>query len=119
MAHKGEVQAIITTVIPLPAEEEKELKETLQEIIGQGKKVKLEQKVDPSILGGLVVEFERKVFDMSIRTRAKQMERWHMLVSERYTPFSSRIRDLVTCGMHMNGFQVICDMKSKLRDKTP
>ncbi|KAL9272054.1 ATP synthase subunit O, mitochondrial-like protein [Drosera capensis] len=76
MAHKGEVQAIVSTVIPLPAEEEKELKETLQEIIGQGKKVKLEQKVDPSILGGLVVEFERKVFDMSIRTRAKQMERF-------------------------------------------
>ena len=30
---------------PLPAEEEKELKETLQDIIGEGKKVKLEQKV--------------------------------------------------------------------------
>jgi F-type H+-transporting ATPase subunit O len=30
---------------PLPAEEEKELKETLQDIIGKGKKVKLEQKV--------------------------------------------------------------------------
>lgn len=30
---------------PLPPEEERELKETLQEIIGQGKKVKLEQKV--------------------------------------------------------------------------
>lgn len=30
---------------PLPPEEEKELKETLQEIIGKGKKVKLEQKV--------------------------------------------------------------------------
>ena len=30
---------------PLPTEEEKELKETLQDIIGHGKKVKLEQKV--------------------------------------------------------------------------
>ncbi|WP_411017378.1 ATP synthase F1 subunit delta, partial [Salmonella sp. s51695] len=57
MAHRGEVKAIVTTVIPLPAEEEKELKETLQDIIGQGKKVILEQKIDPSILGGLVVEF--------------------------------------------------------------
>ncbi|GAB4832596.1 hypothetical protein Ancab_006611 [Ancistrocladus abbreviatus] len=76
MAHKGEVKAIVTTVIPLPPEEEKELKDTLQEIIGKGKKVKLEQKVDASILGGLVVEFEQKVFDMSIKTRAKQMERF-------------------------------------------
>ncbi|KAK9111564.1 hypothetical protein Scep_019083 [Stephania cephalantha] len=76
MAHKGEVKAIVTTVIPLPPQEEKELKETLQDIIGQGKKVKLEQKIDPSILGGLVVEFSQKVFDMSIKTRARQMERF-------------------------------------------
>ncbi|KAI3911824.1 hypothetical protein MKW98_021650, partial [Papaver atlanticum] len=61
---------------PLPADEEKQLKETLQEIIGQGKKVKLTQKIDPNILGGLVVEFSQKVFDMSIRTRARQMERF-------------------------------------------
>lgn len=76
MAHRGEVQAVVTSVIPLPPEEEKELKLTLQEILGQGKKVKLEQKIDPSILGGLVVEFDQKVFDMSIRTRARQMERF-------------------------------------------
>ncbi|KAI3764310.1 hypothetical protein L2E82_14317 [Cichorium intybus] len=76
MAHRGEVKAVVTTVIPLPAEEEKELKETLQEILGKGKKVKLEQKIDASILGGIVVEFGQKVFDMSIKTRAKQMERF-------------------------------------------
>ncbi|XWS35510.1 hypothetical protein CRYUN_Cryun20dG0003300 [Craigia yunnanensis] len=76
MAHRGEVKAIVTTVIPLPPQEEKELKETLQEIIGKGKQVKLEQKIDPSILGGLVVEFGQKVFDLSIKTRARQMERF-------------------------------------------
>ncbi|XP_065862033.1 ATP synthase subunit O, mitochondrial [Euphorbia lathyris] len=76
MADRGEVKAIVTSVIPLPPEEEKDLKLTLQEIIGQGKTVKLEQKIDPSILGGLVVEFDLKVFDMSIKTRAKQMERF-------------------------------------------
>ncbi|GFP84854.1 ATP synthase subunit o mitochondrial [Phtheirospermum japonicum] len=76
MAHRGEVKATVTTVIPLPAEEEKELKETLQHILGQGTKVMVEQKIDPSILGGLVVEFGQKVFDMSIKTRAAQMERF-------------------------------------------
>ncbi|XP_031488037.1 ATP synthase subunit O, mitochondrial [Nymphaea colorata] len=76
MAHKGEVKVIVTTVIPLPAEEEKQLKETLQEILGKGKTVRLEQKIDQSILGGLVVEFGQKLFDMSIRTRAKQMEKF-------------------------------------------
>ncbi|KAG2671602.1 hypothetical protein I3843_13G003000 [Carya illinoinensis] len=76
MAHRGEVKAVVTTVIPLPPEEEKELKETLQDILGHGKKVKLEQKIDPSILGGLVVDFGQKLFDMSIKTRARQMERF-------------------------------------------
>jgi F-type H+-transporting ATPase subunit O len=76
MAHRGEVRAIVTTVIPIPPEEEKELKAALQDIIGHGKKVILEQKIDTSILGGLVVEFDRKVFDMSIKTRARQMERF-------------------------------------------
>lgn len=32
--------------------------------------------IDPKILGGLVVEFDQKVFDMSIKTRAKQMEKF-------------------------------------------
>ncbi|KAI3448897.1 hypothetical protein Pfo_005562 [Paulownia fortunei] len=76
MAHRGEVIATVTSVIPLPPEEEKELKETLQDILGQGKKVEVEQKINPSILGGLVVEFGQKVFDMSIKTRAAQMERF-------------------------------------------
>ncbi|KAG6424882.1 hypothetical protein SASPL_115305 [Salvia splendens] len=76
MAHRGEVKVTVTTVIPLPLEEEKELIETLQEILGQGKKVKVDQKIDIGILGGLVVEFDQKVFDMSIRTRARQMERF-------------------------------------------
>ncbi|KAF7824551.1 ATP synthase subunit O, mitochondrial-like [Senna tora] len=84
MAHKGEVKAIVTTVTkcfkgvlePLPPQEEKELKETIQAIIGAGKTVLLEQKIDPSILGGLLVEFDQKVFDMSIKTRAIQMERF-------------------------------------------
>nr|ADU85603.1 F1-ATP synthase delta subunit [Wolffia arrhiza] len=71
MAHKGEVKVTVTSVISLPPEEEKELKETLQEILGQGKSVKVEQKIDPSIMGGLVVEFGQKVFDMSVKTRAQ------------------------------------------------
>ncbi|GJU21464.1 ATP synthase subunit O, mitochondrial [Tanacetum coccineum] len=42
MAHRGEAKAVVTT--PLPDEEEKQMKDTLQEILGEGKKVKLEQK---------------------------------------------------------------------------
>ena len=66
----------VITYQPLPAEEEKELKETMQEILGQGKTVKLEQKIDVGIMGGIVVEFQQKMVDMSIKTRARQMERY-------------------------------------------
>ncbi|CBI26416.3 unnamed protein product, partial [Vitis vinifera] len=72
MAHQGEVKAVVTSVIPLPPQEEKELKETLQDIIGHGKKVKLEQRLIPVFL----VEFDQKMFDMSIKTRAREMERF-------------------------------------------
>ncbi|KAL0712277.1 hypothetical protein Bca4012_019255 [Brassica carinata] len=41
----GDVKVLVTTVMPLPPAEEKELKETLQEITGVGKKVTVEQKV--------------------------------------------------------------------------
>lgn len=75
MADKGIVKAVVTTILPIPPQEEKELKETLQEVIGHGKKVVVEQKIDTSILGGLVVEFDQKVFDLSIKARAQQMER--------------------------------------------
>ena len=74
MAHKGEVKVVVRTVIPLPEKEEKELKETLQDILGKNKTILVEQKIDYSIMGGLVIEFGQKVFDMSIKTRAKQME---------------------------------------------
>lgn len=76
MAHRGEVKFTVTTVIPLPPDEEKELRETLQEILGEGTKVMVQQKIDPSILGGIVVEFGQKLFDMSIKSRAAQMERF-------------------------------------------
>lgn len=75
LAHRGEVHAVVTTVIPLPAEEEKDLKQVLGKILGPGKTVKFEEKIDPSILGGLIIDFEDKRFDISIKTRAAKMER--------------------------------------------
>lgn len=73
-AYKGEVPVTVTTVIPLPPEEDKQLKETLKGILGPGKTAIVEQKIDPNILGGIMVEFDQKLFDMSIRTRAQKFE---------------------------------------------
>lgn len=79
MAHKGEIKIIVTSVIPLPESEEKELKKIFDEIFGQVDNnitIKVEQKIDPSLLGGLVVEFGNFMMDLSIKTRAKQMENY-------------------------------------------
>nr|CAD1838278.1 unnamed protein product [Ananas comosus var. bracteatus] len=104
MAHRGEVKVIVTSVISYfnylpwaicedlkvnsyilcfaflfpatsPQKRKKSLSKPCKIFLDKEKTVKVEQKIDPSILGGLVVEFAQKVFDMSIRTRAKQMEK--------------------------------------------
>ncbi|KAG6606875.1 hypothetical protein SDJN03_00217, partial [Cucurbita argyrosperma subsp. sororia] len=59
MAHKGEVKAVVTTVIPIPPQEENELKETFARYYWTRQE-----------------EFSEKVFDVSIKTRARQMERF-------------------------------------------
>ncbi|XP_078148801.1 delta subunit of Mt ATP synthase isoform X1 [Carex rostrata] len=75
MIHRGELKVVVTSVIPLPAEEEKELKQVFAEKY-PGKTLKIERKIDPSILGGVVVELgETVLYDMSIKTRVKQMEK--------------------------------------------
>ena len=43
---------------PLPPAEEKELKETLQEIIGEGKKVTVEQKVYIYVMFVIIIKPE-------------------------------------------------------------
>jgi len=63
MEHKGEMKVVVRTVISLTKEEEKELKETLQDILGENKTILVEQKIDYSIMGGLVIEFGQKVLD--------------------------------------------------------
>ncbi|KAI7734970.1 hypothetical protein M8C21_020760 [Ambrosia artemisiifolia] len=85
MAHRGEVKAVVTTVIPLPAEEEQTL---YRKYLVKEKQLSLNRRlgfscypfdpleIDPSIVGGLVVESGQKVFDMSIKTRARPMERF-------------------------------------------
>jgi F-type H+-transporting ATPase subunit O len=51
------LQLLLFFFQPLPPDEEKELKETLQDVIGRGKKVKLEQKVRGHIIHDVCVIF--------------------------------------------------------------
>ncbi|KAH0929425.1 hypothetical protein HID58_015152, partial [Brassica napus] len=66
--------------------------ESLQEIIGEGTKVKVEQKIDPSIYVG---SFNKRCLTYQVSTRAQQMERLlvNMLISTISNLKDSKQRD--------------------------
>ncbi|WZY89117.1 hypothetical protein YC2023_045852 [Brassica napus] len=65
---------------------------SLQEIIGEGTKVKVEQKIDPSIYVG---SFNKRCLTCQVSTRAQQMERLlvNMLISTISNLKDSKQRD--------------------------
>ena len=66
-AQRGEVSAEVSSAHPLTDAQLKALTEKLK--AREGREVKLKAKVDPEILGGLVVRIGSKQIDSSIRTR--------------------------------------------------
>ncbi len=63
----GITQALVTSAVALTAEQKDALKAKLEKVTG--KTVTLIEKVDPSLVGGLKVEIEGKLFDGTISTR--------------------------------------------------
>lgn len=74
-AHRGEVQALVTAAMELSPAELEDIKGALKGYLKAGQSLKVEQKVDRSIIGGLVVDIQDKHIDLSIDTRIKQMEK--------------------------------------------
>jgi F-type H+-transporting ATPase subunit delta len=65
--HKGEISASITSAHELTAAQRKSLATVLKSSLG--KDVKLTTKVDPGLLGGLVVRVGSRMIDTSLRTK--------------------------------------------------
>jgi F-type H+-transporting ATPase subunit delta len=65
--HKGEVAAQVTVAEPLSDARLAELRDTLRAVTG--KDVRVDVKVDPSIIGGLVVKLGSRMVDSSLRTK--------------------------------------------------
>ncbi len=65
--HMGVVEVRVVTAVPLDAELERKAKDVVER--RTGKKVKLEKKVEPGIIGGMIMFIENQVFDGSIRNR--------------------------------------------------
>lgn len=73
----GRARAIVTSATPLGAEVTQRVGATLAEITGR--KIVLETKIDPTLLGGLTTQVGSTLFDGSLRT---QLERLRTQLSE-------------------------------------
>lgn len=65
--HEGRARAVVTTAVPLSDQQKVEVVEKLGAITG--KKVSVEQAVDPGILGGLIARIGDTLIDGSTRSR--------------------------------------------------
>ena len=70
--HQGKLRAQVMTAIPLSEGQEGRLKSELDRITGRD--IQLEQKVDPSVLGGVVVHLGNKIVDRSLRRGLRQLQ---------------------------------------------
>ncbi len=65
--HRGEIAAAVTSAEPLAENQVNSLKAALKEALG--KDVTLETRVDPSLIGGLIVKVGSRMIDGSLRTK--------------------------------------------------
>jgi F-type H+-transporting ATPase subunit delta len=69
----GRVRATVTTAIGLGEDDRRRLSSDLSKQLGQ--EVRLESRVDPSILGGIVLQLGDRLVDASLRGRLQQLRR--------------------------------------------
>lgn len=65
----GVVKAVVTTAEPLGGKALKSVQTGVLEMVEKGKKVELELKVDPAIIGGLQVAIGDRFLDLSVASR--------------------------------------------------
>jgi len=70
--HRNELTADVTSAVALSESQADELKATLK--AKTGKSITLIEKVDPAILGGLVVKIGSRMVDSSIRTKLNNLK---------------------------------------------
>lgn len=70
--HRGEITAEAISATALSEEQQGELRNVLKEIAGQD--IELQTKVDPSLLGGLIVRLGSRQIDSSLRTKLNNMK---------------------------------------------
>ncbi|MBK8160004.1 MAG: F0F1 ATP synthase subunit delta [Rhodospirillaceae bacterium] len=70
--HRGEMTALVWSARPLSAEQQNALTETIKR--AHGAKVTMEVKIDPDLIGGLIVKVGSRMIDSSIRTKLQKLQ---------------------------------------------
>jgi len=70
-ANRGEVICEVITANPLDAETKTKLESTLKRLVKKGQTILLTTKVDPTIIGGMIVSVADKYIDMSVASKIK------------------------------------------------
>ncbi|XP_066251101.1 ATP synthase subunit O, mitochondrial [Euwallacea similis] len=71
-AHRGEVSCEVITARELDAEQKTKLQGVLKSFLKSGQSILLSTKVDPSIIGGMVVSIGDRYVDMSVGSKIKK-----------------------------------------------
>ena len=70
---RGETTASVTSAVPLSPQQLQQLSDSLRSVLG-GAKVSIDARVEPEILGGLVVKVGSRLFDSSIRSKLQRLQ---------------------------------------------
>lgn len=71
-AHRGEVNAEAVTAIELNQDQSRRLRSEIETIVG--KAVNLETRVDPDLLGGMIVKIGSRMIDSSLKTKLNRLQ---------------------------------------------
>ncbi|CAH0385227.1 unnamed protein product [Bemisia tabaci] len=71
-AHRGDLPVEVTTAKPLDDASKQELMAALKQFAKKGENIIIETKVDPAIIGGMVVVIGDRYVDMSIASKIKK-----------------------------------------------
>ena len=70
---RGKVSAEVVSAIPLDDKRMTQIHKSIMSIVG-AEDVSLEMRVDPSLIGGLVIRIGSRMFDTSLKTKLKRLE---------------------------------------------
>uniref|UniRef100_A0A8D8XMX2 Oligomycin sensitivity conferral protein n=1 Tax=Cacopsylla melanoneura TaxID=428564 RepID=A0A8D8XMX2_9HEMI len=71
-AHRGDLPVEVVTARPLSEEDKAELQSTLKLFAKKGENILLTTKVNPALIGGMIVSIADKYVDMSVASKIKK-----------------------------------------------